>query len=210
MEIGKIAAVTAKAQEEPDIAKFEAGKLSGVVIKLQRRLDRLADLRCATSGRPPPLESGSDDSVKLGPDPGRSHRRTEAPRSDHAPPTRGTVPMPPRRSREEELDNWLSADYRRRCDPLQTPVQPKRPKNAPEPAPPAYGRYGSLRDELPEEDTEWELEHPNGDPMKHFGISPAQGSASRRRDEEEEYMEGVHRGVLRREIGGAPARPLRL
>ena len=143
IEIGKSAAVAANAQKELDIAKSEAGKLSGVVTKLQRRLDRMEDLRSDGSDRPPPLESGSDDSWGRGPDPGRSRRRTVAPRSDHAPPTRGGArqsdPMPPRRSGEEERDEWLSADYRRRRDPLRTPFQPKRPRRAPEPVPLAHG-----------------------------------------------------------------------
>ena len=173
---------------------------SGVVTKLQRRLDMLEDLRSDGSDRPPPLESGSDDSWGPGPVPGRSRRRTEAPRSDHTSSTRGSArrsdPMPPRHSREEERDEWLSAEYRRRRDPLRTPVQPKRPRRAPEPAPPAHGRYGPLGDEVPEEDTEWDLEGPDGDPMEDFGISPPRGSASRRRREEEEYMEGVRRVQL--------------
>ena len=91
IEIGKSAAVAAKAQRELDIAKFQAGKLSGVVTKLQRRLDRLEELRYDGSQRPPPLESGSDDSWGPGPDPGRSCGRTKAPWSDHAPSTRGSA-----------------------------------------------------------------------------------------------------------------------
>ena len=168
----KSAAVAAKAQKELDIAKFEAGKLSGVVTKLQRRLDRLEDPRSDGSDRPLPLESGSDDSWGPGPDPGRSRGRTKAPRSDYAPSTRGITrrsnPMPPRRSGEEERDEWLSADYGRRRDPLRTPVQPKRPRHAPKPAPPAYGRYGALRDGVPEEDMEWDLQGPDGDPIEDF------------------------------------------
>ena len=46
--------------------------------------------------------------------------------------------MPPRRSGEEERDEWLSADYRRRRDPLCTAVQSQRPRHAPELALPAY------------------------------------------------------------------------
>ena len=62
IEMGKSAAVAAKAQKELDIAKFEPRKLSGVVTRLQRRLDRLEDLRRDGSDRPPPLESGSGNS----------------------------------------------------------------------------------------------------------------------------------------------------
>ena len=60
----------------------------------------------------------------------------------------------------------------------------------------AYGRYGPLRDEVPEEDTEWDLKGPNADPMEDFGISPPRASASWRRRKEDEYMEGVRRGLL--------------
>ena len=38
-------------------------------------------------------------------------------------------------------------------DALQTPVQPKRPRRAPEQAPPTHGLEGLLRDQVPEEDT---------------------------------------------------------
>ena len=51
-------------------------------------------------------------------------------------PTRGSDKRsnlgPPRRSRDEEPDKWLSADYHRRLDF-------KCPRQAPEPAPQAYG-----------------------------------------------------------------------
>ena len=158
IEIGKNAAVAAEAKEELDIAKFEARKLSGVVSRLQRRLDRLEDLRSEGSNRPPPLESGSDDSWGPGCDSGRSRRRSETPRSNHALSTRGSArrsdPMPPTGSGKREGDKWLSAPYRRRHDALRTPIQPQRPRQAPEAAPPAYGHYGPLRDEVPEEETE--------------------------------------------------------
>ena len=116
--------------------------------------------------------------------------------------------MPPRRSGEEERDQLLSADYRRRCDPLCTLVQLKQLRHNTEPAPPAYGRYVALRAEVPEEDMEWYIEGPDGDLMEHFGFSPPRGSAgrSRRQRKEEEYMERVRRGVLR---GGYVEEPRR-
>ena len=133
--------VTAKAQKELDIANFEAGKLSSVVTQLQRRLDRLEDLRSHGSDRPPPLESCSDNSWGPGPDPGRSAGRTKASRTDHAPSTGGSArrsnPMPSRRSGLEERDEWLGADHRTRHDPLRAPCQLKRPRHAPESVPPA-------------------------------------------------------------------------
>ena len=51
-----------------------------------------------------------------------------------------------------ERDEWLSADYHQRPDLLCTPVHPKRLKRAR-----AYGRYGALRDEVPEENMEWDI-----------------------------------------------------
>ena len=87
IEIGKSAAIAPNAKRELDIAKFKAGKLNSMVTKVQTRLDRLEDLRSDGSDRPPPLESGSDDSWGPGPDLGRSRRRIKAPRSDHAPST---------------------------------------------------------------------------------------------------------------------------
>ena len=87
--------------------------------------------------------------------------------------------MPQRRSREEERDEWLSADYCRRRDPLRDLAQPKPPKHAPEPAPPAYAEYAALRDEVPKEDMEWDIEGPDGHRMEDLGISPPVGSASR-------------------------------
>ena len=60
-----------------------------MVTELQMRLDRLEDLGSYSSDRPPPLKSGFDDSWGPGPDPSRSRGCIEAPRSDHAPSTRG-------------------------------------------------------------------------------------------------------------------------
>ena len=130
IEISKSAAVAAKAQKELDIAKLETGKLSGVVTKLYRSPDRLGHLRSHESDRLPPLESGSEDSWGPGPSLGRFCRRTEAPRSDHTPSTRGSArrsyPMPSRHSGEEERDERLSVEYGRRLDPLRISVQPHR------------------------------------------------------------------------------------
>ena len=106
--------------------------------------------------------------------------------------------MPSPRSRDAERDDWLSADYRRRRDPVRTLVHPKRPMQALEPAPLAYGRYEALRDQVPEKDTDWNIKVPDGDAMEHFRITPPPGarqeaaSRSCRHREEEEYMEGVH------------------
>ena len=105
------------------------------------------------------------------------------------------------RSGEEERANWLSADYRRGCDPLCTPVQLKRPRHAPEPAPPGYGRYRALRNEVSEGDMESDIECFDEDPMEDFGICPPRGSASHSRQQRE--GEGYMEGVRRRNLGGA-------
>ena len=155
--------------------KFEAGKLSSVVSKLQRRLNRLEHPKIKGSDRPSHLQSGSDDTWVPGPGPSRPLGRIEAPASDHVPSncdsTRQSDPMCPQRSGDEERDGWLSADYRRYRDPLRTPRQPMHPPHAPEPAPPAHGRYRALQDQVPEEDMEWDNEGSDGDPLKDFGIS---------------------------------------
>ena len=121
-EIDKSAAIGAKAQKEPEIARYEAGKLSGVVTKLHRKMNRLEDLRSDGSDRPPPLESGSHDSWGPCPDLGRSCGRSKAPGSNHTPSTRDGArrsdPMPPQHSGNQERDEWLGVDYDRRPDPL--------------------------------------------------------------------------------------------
>ena len=123
-----------------------------MVTKLLRRLDRLKDLKSSGSDwrsngsdRSLPLESSSDDRWGPGPHLGRSHGRFEAPGSNHTLSGRGSArlshPMLPRRSGEEERGERLDADYCRCRDPLRTPIQPKRPRHAREPAPPTYCRY---------------------------------------------------------------------
>ena len=189
IQISKSALLTPKSQRKLDITKFEAGKLSGVVTKLQRRLDRLENLMSSESDRrssrsdpPPPLESDSENSWGPGPEPSTSGGCIGAPRSDKAPSTHGSAQpsdvMPPWRSGEEERDEWLSADYRRHRNPLRNPVQPKRPMHALEAAAPAYGGYEALRDEPSEEDIECDPKGPAVDHMKDFGISQARGCAA--------------------------------
>ena len=170
MENSRSATVATKGQKALKIVTGGAGKLSRVVSELPRRLDRREDLssnisdrRSIGSDRLPPLESGADESWGPGPDPGRPRARSEAPRSEHEPSIRSTTRrkdvMPPQRSGDEERDKWLSADYGRRGDPVCIPVEPKRPRHDPEPAPLAYGvRYGALLDKVPEEDMEWDIE----------------------------------------------------
>ena len=82
--------------------------------------------------------------------------------------------------------------------------RPRRPAPAPEPIPMAGGRYGGLRDEVPRGDVEWDVgggEDLDLD-LEEFDISPPRGvrreaaERSRRRRDEEAYMEGVRREHL--------------
>ena len=72
-------------------------------------------------------------------------------------------------------DGWLRADFCQRCDPVRTALHLKRPKRAPEPAPPAYGRYAGLENQVPEEGLELDIDEADGDPMQDFAITLAQG-----------------------------------
>ena len=119
----------------------------------------------------------------------------------------------PCRGSGRERDEWLSTDYCQRCDPLCIPDHPKRQKRAPEQAPPAYGRYGALIDEVPEEDMEWDVNGADGHPMENFRITPARGKATRSRRPEPPVQQGevVHgrsttRSPGRGVRGGAVAR----
>ena len=189
-----------EAEQRGRQAAEEVGQVGGREAQSKRPREQGKRL-AAPSG----VESG--DSWGPGPDPGRSCGRLEAPPSDQERSNRRSARrsnlVPPPRIGEEGGDEWLSADYRRRRDCLLSLVQPKRLRLAPEPAPPAYGRYGALRNEVSKEGTEWDIKGPDGDTMEDFRISPPRGSDSRsyRQREEEEYMEGVRRRVL----GGAYA-----
>ena len=79
--------------------------------------------------------------------------------------------MPFRRGSDCERDEWLSTYYRRLSDPPRNAVHPKRKRYAPKPAPPAHGRNGALGDEVLEEDTEWDINRDNEDPMEDLGIT---------------------------------------
>ena len=111
----------------------------------------------------------SDNGRGPGPGPGKVRALGGARRSNHMPSGQGSG---------GERDEWLSADYRRRRGPLRTPVNPMRPKRAPEQAIPAYGWYGALQDEVLEEDMEWDIDRADGDPMEDLGSHPTPGRAT--------------------------------
>ena len=218
-EMARISTVAARAQKELDIARAETKSLTNVVSGLQERLDALEACGSVNSDHPP-LESGSsDDGWGPGPGPGRPHAPGGAPRSrpsasapsltapSHHSAGRRNERVPPGSGSEEWRDEWLSAEYRNRRAPPRTPVRPRRP--APPPVPPpgpvpismAGGRYGGLRDEVPRGDVEWDVgEGEDLDlHLEEFDISPPRGvrrevaELSRRRRDEDAYMERVRR-----------------
>ena len=212
----RIARVPARAQRELDIARGETKSLNKVINGLQQRLDAL-EARGSVGSDHPPLESGSsDDGWGPGPGPGRPHAPGRAPRSrpsasapsltassHHSAGCRNER-VPPGSGSENWRDEWLSSDYHNRRAPPRTPVRPRRPAPAQEPIPMAGGRYGGLRNEVPGGDVEWEVgagEDLDLD-LEEFDISPPRGvrreaaERSRRRRDEEAYMEGVRREHL--------------
>ena len=216
IEMVKYSGVATATQKLLDIARGETRSLNKVISGLQQRLDAL-EARGSVGSDHPPLESGSsDDGWGPGPGPGRPHAPGGAPRSrpsasapsltapSHHSAGRRNERVPPGSGSEDWRDEWLSAEYRNRRAPPQTPVRPRRPAPAPEPIPMARGRYGGLRDEVPRGDVEWDVGEGEGLDLdlEEFDISPPRGvrreaaERSRQRRDEEAYMEGVRREHL--------------
>ena len=212
-EMVKIPKVATATQRELDIARGEPRMLNKVINGLQQRLDALEGRGSVRSDHPP-LESGSsDDGWGPGPGPGRPHAPGGAPRKrpsasapslsapSHHSAGRHNERVPPGSGSEESRDEWLRAEYHNRRAPPRTTVRPRRPAPAPEPIPMAGGRYGGLRDEVPGGDVEWDVGGGDED-LEEFGITPPRGvrreaaERSRRRRDEEAYMEGVRREHL--------------
>ena len=216
MEMVKIAKVATAAQKELDIARGETRLLNKVINGLQQQLDALEG-RGSVGSDHPPLESGSsDDGWGPGPGPGRPHAPGRAPRSrpsasapslsapSHHSAGRRNERVPPGSGSEDWRDELLGAEYHNRRAPPRTPVRPGCPAPALEPIPMAGGRYGGLRDEVPGGDVEWDVgggEDLDLD-LEQLGISLPRGvrrevaERSRRRRDEEAYMEGVQREHL--------------
>ena len=213
-EMVKIAKVATAAQRELDIAAGETRLLNKVINGLQQRLDEQEG--CGSVGSDhPPLESGSSDDIwEPGPGPGRAHAPGGAPRSwpsasapslgapSHHSAGRRNERVPPGSGSEEWCDEWLSAEYHNRRAPPRTPVRPRQPAPAQEPNTMAGGRYGGLRDEVPGGDFEWEI---SAEVRKTWRSSALPrrvvydrkaAERSRRRRDEEAYMEGVRREHL--------------
>ena len=229
IEMVKSAGVATATQKLLDIARGETRSLNKVISGLQQRLDAL-EPRGSVGSDHPPLESGSsDDGWGPGPGPGRPHAPGGAPRSrpsasvpslsapSHHSAGRRNERVPPGSGSEDWRDEWLSAEYHNRRAPPRTPVRPRRPAPAPEPIPMAGGRYGGLRDEVPRGDVEWDVgrgEDLDLD-LEEFNISPPRGvrreaaERSRRRRDEEAYMEGVRREHLGSAYMEEPRRSLR-
>ena len=214
IEMVKSASVATATQRLLDIAKGGTRSLNKVISGLQQRLDAL-EARQSVGSDHPPLESGSsDDGWGPGPGQGRPHAPGGAPRSrpsasapsltapSHHSAGRRNERVPPGSGSEDWRDEWLSSDYHNRRAPLRTPVRPRRPAPAPEPIPMAGGRYGGLRDEVPGGDVEWDVGMLAEEDPEEFDISPPRGvqrgaaERSRRRRDEEAYMEGVRREHL--------------
>ena len=216
IEMVKSANVATATQKLLDVARGETRSLNKVISGLQQRLDAL-EAHGSVGSDHPPLESGSsDDGWGPGPGPGRPHAPGGAPRSrpsasapsltapSHHSAGRRNERVPPGSGSENLRDEWLSAENHNRRAPPRTPVRPRRPAPAPEPIPTAVGRYGGLKDEVPRGDVEWDVgggEDLDLDP-EEFDISPPRGvrweaaERSRRRRDEEAYMEGVRREHL--------------
>ena len=216
IEMVKSASVATATQRLLDIARGETRQLNTVISGLHQRLDAL-EARGSVGSDHPPLESGSsDDGWGPGPGPGRPHAPSGAPRSrpsasvpslsapSHHSAGRRNERVPPGSGSEDWRDEWLRAEYHNRRAPPRTPVRPPRPAPAPEPIPMAGGRYGGLRDEVARGDVEWDVgggEDLDLD-LEEFDISPPRGvqreaaERSRRRRDEEAYMEVVRREHL--------------
>ena len=212
IEMVKSASVATATQRLLDIARGETRSLNKVISGLQQRLDAL-EARGSVSSDHPPLESGSSDDG-WGPEPGlgRPHAPSSRPSASvpslsapsHHSAGGGNERVPPGSGSEDLRDEWLSAEYHNRRARPRTPVRPRRPAPAPEPIAMAGGRYGGLRDEVPRGDVEWDVgggEDLDLD-LEEFDISPPRGvrrepaERSRRRRDEEAYMEGVRREHL--------------
>ena len=214
--MARISKVAARAQKELDIAWAETRQLNTVISGLQQRLDAL-EARGSVGSDHPPLESGSsDDGWGPGPGPSRRHAPGGALRSrpsasapfltapSHHSAGRRNERVPRGSGSEDWRDERLSAEYRNRRAQPWTPVRPRRPAPAPGPIPSARGRYGGLRDEVPRGDVEWDVgEGEDLDlDLEEFDISPPRGvrreaaECSRRRRDEDAYMEGVRREHL--------------
>ena len=213
IEMVKSAKVATAVGKELDIARGETRSLNKVINGLQQRLDALEG-RGSVGSDHPPLESGSsDDGWGPGPGPGRPHAPGGAPRSrpsasapsvsdpPHHSAGRRNERVPPGSGSEDWRDEWLSTEYHNRRAPPRTQVRPRRPAPAHKPIPMAGGRYGGLRNEVPGEDVEWDVGGGEED-LEEFGIYPPRGvrreaaERSRRRRDEEAYMEGVRREHL--------------
>ena len=216
IEMVKSASVATATQRQLDIARAETRQLNKGISGLQQRLGALED-RGSVGSDHPPLESGSsDDSWGPGPGLGRPHAPGGAPRSrpsaggpsltapSHHSAGRRNERVPPGSGSEEWRDEWLTAEYCNRRAPPRTPVRPRRHAPAPEPIRMAGGRYGGLRDEVTRGDVGWDVgggEDLDLD-LEVFDISLPSGvrreaaERSRRRRDEEAYMEGVRREQL--------------
>ena len=212
-EMVKIAKVATAAQRELDIARGETRLLNKVINGLQQRLDELEGRGSVGSDHPALGSGSSDDGWGPGPGPGRAHAPGGAPRScpsASAPPLsapshhsvgRRNERVPPGSSSEQWRDEWLSAEYHNRRAPPRTPVRPRRPAPVPDPILMAGSVMVDSEMRSPGGDVEWDVGGGEED-LEEFGITPPRGvrreaaKRSRRRRDEDAYMEGVRREHL--------------
>ena len=208
-EMVKIAKVATAAQRELDIARGEARLLNKVINGLQQKLDELEG-RGSVGSDHPPLESGSSDDC-WGPGPGPQREPTPPAK----PPGVAPAPVPPLSAPPLTTARAAVTSACRPVVAVRSGVtsgsvrstttavlhRPRRPAPAQEPIPMAGGCYGGLRDEVPRGDVEWDVGGGEED-LEEFGITPPCGvrreaaERSRRRRDEEAYMEGVRREHL--------------
>ena len=207
VEMARISGVAARAQKDLDIARAETKSLTNVVSGLQERLDALEARGSVGRDRPPwslarRTTAGDRARSRQTPRPRRSPQgspQRQCPlshRPSHHSAGRRNERVPPGSGSEEWRDEWLSADYHNRRAPPRTPVRPA--STSPGTNPQAGGRYGGLRDEVPR--GEWSgmsakvrtwtwtlgLEEPRG-------VRREAAERSRRRRDEDAYMDAVRR-----------------
>ena len=212
-EMVKIAKVATVAQRELDIARGETRLLNKVTTACSRGwMSWKAVGASAATTHPWSLAhrttAGDLHQVQAEPTPPggapRSRPSASAPSlsaPSHHSAGRRNERVPASSGSEGWCDEWPSAQHHNSRAPPRTPVRPRRPAPAQEPIPMAGGRYGGLRDEVPEGDVQWDVSGGEED-LEEFGITPPRGvrreaaERSRRRRDEEAYMEGVRREHL--------------
>ena len=212
-EMVKIAKVATAAKRELDIARGETRLLNKVINGLQQRSDELEG-RGSVGSDHPPLESGSsDDGWGPGPGPGRPHAPGGAPRSrPSASAPSLSAPLTAARAAATSAcrpavavrSGVMSGSGRS----TTTAVLHRGHRYAPDAPPQPWSQSQWLADVMVDsgmrslEGTWSGMSAFGEEDLEDFGISPPRGvrreaaERSRRRRDEEAYMEGVRREHL--------------